>query len=33
VGAAIVIASGIIVIRREHRLGLDRIKAREASSV
>ncbi|WP_375449816.1 DMT family transporter [uncultured Devosia sp.] len=32
VGAAIVIASGIVVILREHRLGLDRIKSREAST-
>ena len=32
IGAAIVIASGIFVILREHRLGLDRIKAREANT-
>jgi drug/metabolite transporter (DMT)-like permease len=32
VGAAIVIASGIFVILREHRLGLDRRKAREANT-
>ncbi len=32
IGAAIVIASGIFVIFREHRLGLDRIKAREATT-
>lgn len=32
IGAAIVIASGIFVILREHRLGLDRQKAREANT-
>jgi drug/metabolite transporter (DMT)-like permease len=32
IGAAIVIASGIVVILREHRLGLDRVKSREAST-
>lgn len=32
IGAAIVIASGIFVIFREHRLGLDRVKAREATT-
>jgi drug/metabolite transporter (DMT)-like permease len=32
-GAAIVIASGIFIIFREHRLGLDRHKARQASSL
>ncbi|WP_349236674.1 MULTISPECIES: DMT family transporter [unclassified Devosia] len=32
-GAAIVIASGIFIIFREHRLGLDRNKARQASSL
>ncbi|HTM77984.1 MAG TPA: DMT family transporter, partial [Devosia sp.] len=31
-GAAIVIASGIFVILREHRLGLDRAKARQANT-
>jgi len=31
-GAGIVIASGIAVILREHRLGLDRAKAREANT-
>jgi len=32
IGAAIVIGSGIFVILREHRLGLDRAKAREANT-
>ncbi|MBD1547869.1 DMT family transporter [Roseibium aggregatum] len=32
VGAAIVIAAGIFVIYREHRLGIDRTKARRAST-
>ncbi|MDB5622428.1 MAG: EamA family transporter [Devosia sp.] len=32
-GAAIVIASGIFIIFREHRLGLDRSKARQANSL
>ncbi|MCV0426997.1 MAG: DMT family transporter [Roseibium sp.] len=32
IGALIVIAAGIFVIYREHRLGLDRTKARRASS-
>jgi len=32
IGAAIVIASGIVVILREHRLGLDRVKSREANT-
>ena len=32
IGAAIIIASSIAVILREHYLGLDRIKAREAST-
>jgi len=33
IGAAIVIASGIAVILREHRLGLDRAKARAAGTL
>jgi len=32
IGAAIVIAAGIFVIYREHRLGIDRTKARRAST-
>lgn len=32
IGAAIVIAAGVFVIYREHKLGLDRTKARRASS-
>ena len=32
IGAAVVIASGIVVILREHRLGLDRVKSREANT-
>ena len=32
VGAIIIVASGIAVILREHYLGLDRVKAREAST-
>nr|WP_280136800.1 DMT family transporter [Devosia limi] len=32
IGAAIVIGSGIFVILREHRLGLDRAKARQANT-
>jgi drug/metabolite transporter (DMT)-like permease len=32
IGAAIVIASGIFVILREHRLGLDRQKSRAANT-
>lgn len=32
IGAAVVIASGIVVILREHRLGLDRAKSREANT-
>ena len=33
IGAAIVIASGIAVILREHRLGIDRAKARQAGTL
>jgi drug/metabolite transporter (DMT)-like permease len=32
VGALIIVASGIAVILREHYLGLDRVKAREANT-
>jgi drug/metabolite transporter (DMT)-like permease len=32
VGAGIIVASGIVVILREHYLGLDRVKAREANT-
>lgn len=32
IGACIIVASGIVVILREHYLGLDRLKAREAST-
>lgn len=32
IGALIIVASGIAVILREHSLGLDRVKAREAST-
>ena len=32
IGATIIVASGIAVILREHYLGLDRVKAREAST-
>jgi drug/metabolite transporter (DMT)-like permease len=32
IGAAIIVASGIAVILREHYLGLDRVKAREANT-
>lgn len=32
IGAVIIVASGIVVILREHYLGLDRVKAREANT-
>src|SRR5690606_27621741 len=32
IGAAIIVASSIVVILREHYLGLDRVKAREANT-
>ena len=32
IGALIIVASGIAVILREHYLGLDRVKAREANT-
>jgi hypothetical protein len=32
IGAVIIVLSGIVVILREHYLGLDRAKARQAST-
>ncbi|MNL66076.1 hypothetical protein D3C87_1904890 [compost metagenome] len=32
IGALIIVGSGIAVILREHRLGLDRVKSKEATT-